>query len=81
MTVAWTRADVYTDDVVEFVDTYHWFDAHGVTPEAGGLNDQPASWRIALGIFSDALAWTELDKAAGREALADAAAEGAHSGI
>ena len=35
---------VFTPDLGAFVDTFAFYQAHGTLPEAGGLNDQPATW-------------------------------------
>lgn len=39
-----------------FLDTYHFWSAHGVLPQAGGLLDQPATWVSAVRVVDSEVA-------------------------
>ena len=48
--------DVFTPAISEFLPSYHFWQAHGVLPEPGGLMQQPATWLDAAYILDVELA-------------------------
>lgn len=45
------REAIMTPEVVEFLQTFVFYQEHGTLPEAGGLMDQPATWVDAVAIM------------------------------